>query len=499
MEKYTLSLQNKKLWEFYNENKHLNFEMINILFVDFIKNISQNLSSSLITTTIQNELLNSIKDLQSQIYGIKENISSLSTTFSSNFHSINNEYIDNIKHIIRDLSSENSNNVLLQLNDMSKDFLNKITELSPNDDLYNKIEPLIKSLESEIVNDIKSNDYITHEKLMKNIEEKIQISQNPIISIIATFSDNLNNNINQIKNNDINRNTTFENLNNFINKTKYNSANKGNYGEAKLSNVIRNLFPEANIINTSGQTGNGDIILERTNKPTILFENKEYTANVPKPEVVKFINDTNNNNCSGILLSNTSGIVNKSNFQIEITNNNVLVYVHKAEYDEVLIKSAIDIIDNLYNKIELLESGDNNIGVNRDSLENIKNEYLTFVNTKRQHMKLMKENFKAITDSAQSLCFNEFKSLLEKYYPTEVFEEKFICRYEGCYSSYTSVYGRENHERSHKKNNDKKKYIDDNSSIDNNEFDETDNNNCVEIKQPPEKIKKASKSTKQKK
>jgi len=472
MEKYTLSLQNKSLWEFYNKNKHLDFEIMNILFVDFIKKISQNLSSSM-TTIIQNELLISIKDLRSEICGIKENILN---SFSTNFHNINNEYISNIKHIIKDLSNENNNNALLQLNNMSKDFLNKITESSLNNDLYNKIEPLVKSLETNIVNDIKSGDNTTNEILMKNIEQKINNLQNVIIPIITTFSTDVNNNISQIKNNDINKNQTIDNINNFINKTTYNSANKGNYGEAKLSDVVVKLFPKANIINTSGQTGNGDIIMERQDRPLILFENKDYKTNVPKHEVNKFLNDVNNNDCSGIMLSNSSGIVGKSNFQIEINRRNILVYIHNAEYDEVLIKSAVDIIDNLYDKIQLFENDENTVQINNDLLENIKNELIEFIEDKNKHIKLLKETNKKLIESAQSLCLSQLKLLIKQYYPTSIIEEEFKCRY--CDNTYENPKKRSAHERSHTNKNNTN--IDDNSSIDENEM----GNISIEIKKP---------------
>ena len=68
--------------------------------------------------------------------------------------------------------------------------------------------------------------------------------------------------------------------------------------------------------------------IKRHQKKTILFENKYYSTNVQKYEVLKFIRDCDEQNCSGILLSQNTGICTKDNFQIDIQNNNVLIYIH---------------------------------------------------------------------------------------------------------------------------------------------------------------------------
>ena len=100
------------------------------------------------------------------------------------------------------------------------------------------------------------------------------------------------------------------------------------------------------IINSSNKTGQGDLILKRPNKVPILFETKNYAINVKK-----FIRDIDNTNYNGIMLSQTSGIIGKDNFQIDIHNNNILVYIHKADYDISKIKLAVNIIDFLFDKI----------------------------------------------------------------------------------------------------------------------------------------------------
>jgi hypothetical protein len=53
----------------------------------------------------------------------------------------------------------------------------------------------------------------------------------------------------------------------------------------------------------------------------LLFENKNYDKNVGQEEVRKFLRDVENQNCSGIMLAQHFGIVNKDNFEIEIHND----------------------------------------------------------------------------------------------------------------------------------------------------------------------------------
>lgn len=69
-------------------------------------------------------------------------------------------------------------------------------------------------------------------------------------------------------------------------------------------------------------------MVKRNNKPIILLENKSYQNPVSKEEVVKFLRDIEYQNYCGIMLSQTSNISTKENFQIDIVNNNVVLYVN---------------------------------------------------------------------------------------------------------------------------------------------------------------------------
>lgn len=97
--------------------------------------------------------------------------------------------------------------------------------------------------------------------------------------------------------------------------------------------------------------------MKRKDKPAILFENKNYDRNVGQEEVRKFLRDIEIQNCSGIMLAQHYGITNKSNYEIELHDNNVLVYLHNVEYNADKIKAAVDIIDHFKSCLNELEIG----------------------------------------------------------------------------------------------------------------------------------------------
>ena len=41
---YTITLHNKRIWEFYNENKNLNIENMNVLFIEILEKMYQGIN-----------------------------------------------------------------------------------------------------------------------------------------------------------------------------------------------------------------------------------------------------------------------------------------------------------------------------------------------------------------------------------------------------------------------------------------------------------------------
>ena len=61
----------------------------------------------------------------------------------------------------------------------------------------------------------------------------------------------------------------------YLNKFK-NSTTKGSQSEIKLHNILQELYPSAEIIDTCNDTKKCNIMIKRNNKPVVLLENKSY-------------------------------------------------------------------------------------------------------------------------------------------------------------------------------------------------------------------------------
>jgi hypothetical protein len=208
-----------------------------------------------------------------------------------------------------------------------------------------------------------------------------------------------------------------------------NSSSKGKISENILYNILLSLYPTAQIdfVGTTKETG--DIMLMRKDKPTILFENKNYDKNVLQDEVKKFLRDVEHQNCSGIMLAQHYGITNKENFEIEINNTNVLVYLHKVEYDADKIKAAVDIVDHFKSTLEdnTAETGDV-LTIDKEVLDDINKEYQHFIANKLAHIKTIKDCQQKLIAQVEEFKIPNLENYLSKLYATSSSKND-VCEY----------------------------------------------------------------------
>jgi hypothetical protein len=207
-----------------------------------------------------------------------------------------------------------------------------------------------------------------------------------------------------------------------------NSSSKGKISENILFNILQSIYPTAEINSVGGVKETGDIMLIRKDKPTILFENKNYDKNVVQEEVKKFLRDVELQNCCGIMLAQHYGITNKENFEIEINNNNVLVYLHKVEYDADKIKAAVDIIDHFKSKmIDINKIHGDDITIDKDVLDDINKEYQLFTANKLSHIKTIKDCQQRLLTQVEEIKIPNLEHFLSKLYAYSSKED--ICEY----------------------------------------------------------------------
>jgi hypothetical protein len=204
------------------------------------------------------------------------------------------------------------------------------------------------------------------------------------------------------------------------------SSVKGKCSENVLFNILQSLYSTAQIDIVGDQKETGDIMLTRKNKPIILIENKNWSRNVIQDEVKKFIRDVEIQGCCGLFLSQNYGIANKENFEININDGNVLLYVHEVRNDAEKIKIAIDIIDNFKYKLdEIVVNNGNTCTIDKEVLDEINKEYQFFASQKLLQIKTVKDFSQKMIKQIEDNDFPCLEKFLSSRYAFS--SSKYVC------------------------------------------------------------------------
>jgi hypothetical protein len=205
-----------------------------------------------------------------------------------------------------------------------------------------------------------------------------------------------------------------------------------------FTNLLSKMYTNAEIINNYVDGNYDFIFFKRLHSAKVLIKSVNSKSNISNEDVIFFKNLINKENCCGIILSQNSGISNKSNFQIEIvTNNNVIVYVHNVNYNENIISSGIDIIDNLYNKIrEYSIQNNGSCVIQKNILDSINAEYQSFILQKNSLTNTVKDYNKKLLSQIESCQFNTLNTFLSDKYSNPMQISGFICNLCNKYSAH---------------------------------------------------------------
>jgi len=112
-----------------------------------------------------------------------------------------------------------------------------------------------------------------------------------------------------------------------------NSTIKGQDGEVFMQTQLNMLFPKWEVEDTHSVPGRGDFILKQSDM-CVMVENKNYSKNVQKSEVDKFYRDldnpANNDVHCALMVSLTTGICCKEDFEFEMRNGKPIMFLHKV-------------------------------------------------------------------------------------------------------------------------------------------------------------------------
>jgi hypothetical protein len=424
-----ITITDETILSFYKDNSNLNIVTMNHMFIDILKSLSSNLSET-INTSVNTQILSMVTDIHSNLNNIKSDI-------IIKFHESKKEYIEDIKTVLHNNSLTNNEKITAIMDKNNDNLLAKTTLIvndvipKSQDKTYMQIEGCIKSFCSSITKDterlleLNNKDESHIKSIIDNIDSQfskmLTTIQQPIFSFIQSSEERTNSGIQQVKEHlnsqqIIQQKLTGE-LNDFLNKYKNNSSIKGNVSEAELYYMLQTIMPTDEINKVSTDTATCDFKVNRLDKtkPCILFENKDYARSAPTDEVKKFERDIQQQKIHGIFISQKSPITYKNNFQIDIINGLIHIYIPNAEYDYDKIKLAVDIIDNLALKLEIMNnSSEDELSVSKEDMNDIIEEYKNFITQKLQMIDTIRLVTKQLIDKLEDIQLPRLKKLFIK-------------------------------------------------------------------------------------
>lgn len=280
-----------------------------------------------------------------------------------------------------------SDTYALNLKNSNETHTHKINDLSiHNQQLQTEVSDLKIAKQIEI--DKNSQQLVSHfnqqkqeldelqQKKMQNLRESVQNEYKMVLESknqeIQQYKNEITENfakLNEIRNQErqyydpklLELNYKNEELNAKLNERNLvyeNSSKKGKEGENDILKVLTSLLPNALIEDTHTQARSGDIRIEYLGVQ-ILYENKNFTSNVPKRDIEKFRRDVKESDAHcGIMCSENTGIATKNDLDIEIFENKPLIYLHKTKNNIDKVYIAILILANIMEKNIELDLGD---------------------------------------------------------------------------------------------------------------------------------------------
>jgi len=417
-----MNITSKKVLQFYKSNPHFDINEMNEFLVNFITRLlsqtpSQNMNESTITS-----LLHSINQKCNTLGDTITDVHTTQTRFSSDLNDIQQSMMDKIalklydnrdqyvKEFEKCISSA-QNTDFQKHQHLANENLEKLLDklrLHLNEQFVGSFDlqfkQFSKDIHSDFLNATQSGDSLSKFETTLNTKYdtlyKFMLTNNHEFRTQLTKMD-VTEDVAQIKT--------------FFDRQKH-SSNKGNDGENKLESVLNEVFPTANVVNTSGKSKSGDFIVERDGLPSIMFENKDYTNNVPIAEVDKFIRDIECINTHGIFLSQCSGISLKEDFRIDTHDNKIVLFLHNVQYSADKIKIAVTMLDHLIIKLNQMEvKGDM---ISEDTMADINKEFCVFVQRKTNALEMLKRFNKDMTKELTDIQLPELHSLLSQKFAT---------------------------------------------------------------------------------
>tara|TARA_Y100001970_G_C14191779_1_gene835810 strand:+ start:131 stop:1564 length:1434 start_codon:yes stop_codon:yes gene_type:complete len=436
-----LSVKDKRVLDFYKTHSYIDFEQANILLVEMLERLLQKNDDNRDDIVLQSlkKLETGFSSLSNNLSEVKDNVkqsslsivnlqtavttlpNSMTDNLSNKFSSLRETQVKELERIF-DLNKHSSaehidKKLKIELMDQIKSLLdtnmNKKLETS-----LNEFERTLKKEWQETIKQLERSDSPKH--IIDTFNSSLQLKCDSLQSFILTCHE-------QTKDTTTSHTETLNLVRDHFDRQK-NSTHKGADSEDKVLNGLYAAFPDCQVTKTTGIAKAGDFLIERSNNTPIMIENKDYVKNVPKEEIEKFIRDIEHQGCNGILVSQTSGIARKKNFQIDIHNRHIIIFIHCLKYDFDKIRLAIETIDHLSKALNNYSNNTNELKLSSETLKEINKEYLAFITQKAGLSDSLKKYNKDMTKLINELQFPELSNMLSQYFSSTE-ETIFKCEY----------------------------------------------------------------------
>jgi len=182
-----------------------------------------------------------------------------------------------------------------------------------------------------------------------------------------------------------------------------------------ISVVLNNMYPSSFVIRQKQYESANIFLMKRPCQQSILVSSVNSATNSSSEDIELFAKCVDDMHCNGVFVSNNSGISMKSNYQIDYSHGNIIVYIHHAEYNPEKIKVAIDIIDHISCKLREMNPGHGEASIPKSVLDDINKEYQLFLSQKEALINIYKECQKKVLTQIEELRFPQ----LDKYLSTK--------------------------------------------------------------------------------
>ena len=404
-----LEITNKRILNFYENNPAIDFQGVNLLFIDLLEKLQ----------LTGDHLLPNLRD---EMNALKEVIVSTNTDNMTKTLSIfKDDYVSQIHEIVQTNTHDQIAPLLEKNNCYLMEKTSKlIREILPHNQPYSEtLQEFSNYIRKETQHLLKSSDQASLKEFINNFEIKSSMMMQPIYSYISASEERTSSTIRD------GQSKLLSEFKETLTKFKEIQPNQQHI-DKHLTNVLTKLYSSSEV-QTKNNAG-GLIVLKRQGRPNIIIENRDTEANISIEEVQSFTLSVDDHNCCGILISQQSGISTKKNYQIEIHNNNVLVYLHQAEYNSAKIATAVDIIDQLSSKIrQFKNSGGDDCNVPKDVMDTINNEYQLFLSQKIAVIEVFKESQKKVLSQIDEIRFPALDKFLSTKYSAPIQKQGLKC------------------------------------------------------------------------